>query len=199
MYGLCDCNNFYASCERVFNPSLNGKPLIILSNNDGNVIARSNEAKALGIGMGEAYFKIKDKAELNKVAVFSSNYTLYGDMSHRVMNILSQLAPGAEVYSIDECFLDFSTNTNIDLLDHSEFIRDKVKQWTGIPVSIGLAPTKTLAKAANRVAKKAEGVKLLRETEEIDSVLEQMDVADLLGIGRQYAKFLKSHNIHNAL
>lgn len=206
MFGLVDCNNFYASCQRVFDPSLNNKPVVVLSNNDGCIIARSNEAKALGIQMGEPYFKVKEKIELNKVAVFSSNYTLYGDLSSRVMTILSHLAPQSEVYSIDECFLDFSSwsdynasTSAVNLLEHGKFIKERVKQWTGIPVSIGLAPTKTLAKAANKVAKKAEGVKLLREADEIDSILSTTEVGDLWGIGRQYAKFLKSHNIHTAL
>ncbi|QHT66413.1 Y-family DNA polymerase [Rhodocytophaga rosea] len=199
MFGLVDANNFYASCQRVFDPSLINKPVVVLSNNDGCIVARSNEAKALGIQMGEPYFKAKPVIEKYGVKVFSSNYELYGDMSSRVMNILAELAPETEIYSIDECFLSFPQWPSQHLLSHGKTIRDRVKQWTGIPVSIGLAPTKTLAKAANKVAKKANGIQLLRETREIDTVLETMDVSDLWGVGRQYAKFLKSNNIHTAL
>lgn len=199
MFALVDCNNFYASCERVFNPTLNNKPIVVLSNNDGCIVARSNEAKALGIQMGEPYFKVKPLIEQHKVEVFSSNYELYGDMSSRVMNVLADLAPESEVYSIDECFLGFSGWQSGDLLSHGHTIRNTVKQWTGIPVSVGFAPTKTLAKAANKAAKKAEGVRILREAEGIDSLLEKMDVEDLWGIGRQYNKFLKANGIKTAL
>lgn len=199
MFALVDANNFYPSCERVFNPALVNKPIVVLSNNDGCIVARSNEAKALGIQMGEPYFKAKPLIQKHGVQVFSSNYELYGDMSDRVMNVLSELAPQTEVYSIDECFLDFSAWPSKDLLQHGQFIRQRVKQWTGIPVSIGVAPTKTLAKAANKLAKKADGVKLLRETKEIDALLENLDVGDLWGIGKQYAKFLKSNKINTAL
>jgi DNA polymerase V len=199
MFGLVDANNFYASCQRVFDPSLIDKPVVVLSNNDGCIVARSNEAKALGINMGEPYFKAKPIIEQHGVKVFSSNYELYGDMSSRVMTILSELAPESEVYSIDECFLSFPQWPARDLLSHGQTIKDTVTKWTGIPVSIGLAPTKTLAKAANKVAKKADGLRLLKETKEIDAVLENMDVGDLWGIGRQYAKFLKSNGIHTAI
>jgi DNA polymerase V len=199
MFGLVDANNFYASCQRVFDPSLINKPVVVLSNNDGCIVARSNEAKALGIKMGEPYFKVRSLIEQHGVKVFSSNYELYGDMSSRVMNILSGLAPETEVYSIDECFLSFPQWPAKDLLTQGETIRNTVKQWTGIPVSVGMAPTKTLAKVANKAAKKADGIKLLRETKEIDAVLETMDVSDLWGIGRQYARFLKSNGIHTAI
>jgi DNA polymerase V len=199
MFGLVDANNFYASCQRVFDPSLINKPVVVLSNNDGCIVARSDEAKALGIQMGEPYFKAKPIIEKHGVKVFSSNYELYGDMSSRVMNILSELAPESEIYSIDECFLSFPQWSTQDLLSHGQTIKDTIKQWTGIPVSIGLAPTKTLAKVANKVAKKADGIRLLRECREIDTVLENMDVADLWGVGRQYAKFLKSNGIHTAI
>jgi DNA polymerase V len=141
IFAIADCNNFYASCERVFQPKLNGKPIVVLSNNDGCVIARSNEAKALGIKMGAAYFKIEQYAKQEGIAVFSSNYALYGDMSQRVMQILSSFAPRSEVYSIDECFLDF-TGLPQNLTDYSLEICAVVKQWTGIPISIGIAPTK---------------------------------------------------------
>ena len=150
MIGLVDCNNFYASCERLFKPHLKKKPIIVLSNNDGCVIARSNEAKALGIKMGEPAFKIKKLITRNKVSVFSTNFALYGDISHRVMETLKTEFNRFEIYSIDEAFLDFSALTGID---RAIFIRNKIRQWTGIPVSIGVAPTKTLAKIANHIAK----------------------------------------------
>ena len=146
MFGLIDCNNFYASCERVFNPSLNGRPVVVLSNNDGCVIARSAEAKALGIPMGEPAYKLKALIEANQVAVFSSNYVLYGDMSHRVMNTIAQFAPDMEIYSIDEAFLLFDGFDNINLKEHGEKIVRTPTRNTGIPVSLGIAPTKTLAK-----------------------------------------------------
>lgn len=152
-YGLADCNNFYASCERVFNPSLVGRPVVVLSNNDGCVIARSNEAKRLGIKMGDPYFQLRDVIKNNDVAVFSSNFVLYGDMSRRVMNLLKKFVPATEVYSIDESFLDFSgmDETKLDELGHQ--IARTVKQHTGIPLSIGIAPTKTLAKIASKLCK----------------------------------------------
>lgn len=199
MFGLCDCNNFYASCERVFNPALNQKPVVVLSNNDGSIIARSNEAKALGIQMGQPFFQAKKVIEEHKVHVFSSNYELYGNMSHRVMMVLSGLAPETEIYSIDECFLAFPGWQQDQLLSHAHMVRERVKMWTGIPVSIGLAPTKTLAKAANKVAKKADGIHLIRESRDIDSLLENLPVEDLWGIGRQYNKLLRAHNIKTAL
>lgn len=152
MYGLVDCNNFYASCERVFNPTLNGKPVIVLSNNDGCVIARSNEAKALGIAMGAPAFQIKEIVNRHDIAVFSSNYALYGDMSGRVMAMLTELAPELEVYSIDEAFLNMEGIQDLKSLG-SEIVR-QVARGTGIPVSAGIAPTKTLAKVANKFAKK---------------------------------------------
>ena len=145
MIGLVDCNNFYASCERLFKPHLKKKPIIVLSNNDGCVIARSNEAKALGIKMGEPAFKIKTLILKNKVSVFSTNFALYGDISHRVMEILKTEFNRVEIYSIDEAFLDFSISASID---RAVFIRNKIRQYTGIPVSIGIAPTKTLTKIA---------------------------------------------------
>ena len=152
MFGLVDCNNFYASCERVFNPSLNGKPIVVLSNNDGCVIARSNEAKLLGIKMGVPAYQIKDLVKKHDVAVFSSNYVLYGDMSGRVMSMLAELAPEIEVYSIDEAFLNLTGIKDLQSLG-TNIVR-KVSRGTGIPVSIGIAPTKTLAKMANKFAKK---------------------------------------------
>ena len=154
MIALADCNNFYASCERVFNPALENKPIVVLSNNDGCIIARSNEAKSLGIKMGEPVFKARKIIEGNNVNVFSTNFALYGDMSNRVMSMLADAAPEIEIYSIDEAFLKFEGFKNYDLESYSQNIKDIVLKWTGIPISIGIAPTKTLAKVSNRIAKK---------------------------------------------
>jgi DNA polymerase V len=201
MYALVDCNNFYASCERIFNPQLENKPVVVLSNNDGCVIARSNEAKTLGIRMGEPAFKIEDFINRNGVEVFSSNYALYGDMSDRVMKTLQEFVPQLEIYSIDEAFLDFRGMKHHDLFEYCKMIRQKVKQYTGIPVSIGIAPTKTLAKIANRYVKKhrkESGVCILDN--EIDTIiaLQATDVEDIWGVGRQYSKLLKEHQINTA-
>ena len=198
MIALVDCNNFYASCERVFQPKLEGKPIVVLSNNDGCVIARSNEAKALGIKMGAPAFKMKEVFETHKVNVFSSNFALYGDLSARVMQILAHQAPAIEIYSIDEAFLDFN-----GIMKPNEFsaeLRSKVKQWTGIPVSIGIAPTKTLAKVANHVAKKHKknGVFLLKNKATIQEVLKYIPVDELWGIGRRYTKFLSKRGFKTA-
>ena len=148
---LVDCNSFYCSCEAVFRPDLRGRAVVVLSNNDGCVVARNNEAKAIGIPMGEPLFKIQHLVRKHKIAVFSSNYTLYGDMSRRVMEVIGQFSPEVEIYSIDECFL---TLPDEDAFAVSQNVRQTVKQWTGIPVSVGIGPTKTLAKVANRLAKK---------------------------------------------
>lgn len=191
MYGLIDCNNFYASCERVFDPSLRNKPIVVLSNNDGCVIARSNEAKALGIGMGHPAFMIEDK--LKNVEVFSSNYALYGDMSARVMNIISEMVQEIEIYSIDEAFIKLDGYP--DLENYSHKIRETVKKLTGIPVSIGIAPTKTLAKVANKIAKKSNGVYVIDNPVK---VLKKTLISDVWGIGGQYAKYLNKHKIFNA-
>ncbi|WP_439882307.1 Y-family DNA polymerase [Pontibacter sp. MBLB2868] len=202
LYALCDCNNFYASCERVFNPALNGRPVVVLSNNDGCVIARSNEAKALGIPMGEPFFKIRTLAETGQLHVFSSNYVLYGDMSDRVMQTLAQFTPNVEVYSIDECFLDLGNFYNKDLLSYGWEIKQTVQRWTGIPVSLGVAPTKALAKIANRLAKKsdkAKGVLVLTDPHHIRKALEATKIEDVWGIGGRYAKFLKKHQVFTAL
>ncbi|MBX0333424.1 Y-family DNA polymerase [Pontibacter sp. HSC-14F20] len=202
LFALCDCNNFYASCERVFDPSLNGKPVVVLSNNDGCVIARSNEAKALGIPMGEPYFKIRNLVENGHLRSFSSNYVLYGDMSDRVMQTLSLFTPNVEVYSIDECFLDLGEFYDIDLNNYAWEIKRMVQQWTGIPVSLGVAPTKALSKVANRLAKKstkANGVLVLTDPYHIQKALEATKIEDVWGIGRQYAKFLNKRNINTAL
>jgi len=200
---IVDCNNFYASCERVFNPKLKDKPIVVLSNNDGMIIARSNEAKALGIPMGDPLFKIEDKVKKHDIQVFSSNYALYGDMSHRVMSALEQFSPDVEIYSIDEAFMNLEGFDYLDLDEYCREIRDTVTKWTGIPVSIGIAGTKTLAKVANRFAKKHpenKGVLNLYNAskEKIDEILEQTDVEDIWGVGRQYTKLLYTHGIYNA-
>ncbi|MEX0995829.1 MAG: Y-family DNA polymerase [Flavobacteriaceae bacterium] len=202
MYALIDCNNFYASCERVFNPALNNKPVVVLSNNDGCVIARSNEAKALGIPMGAPAFEYKKLFEQNNVNVFSSNYALYGDMSSRVMNILSEFTPDIEIYSIDEAFLYFNGFNLFDLQQIGEEMRYKVTKGTGIPISIGFAPTKALAKVANRIAKKfpekTNSVYSIDTVEKRIKALKWLAIEDVWGIGRQHSKRLKNHNIHNA-
>ena len=155
MFALVDCNNFYATCETLFRPSLRGKPVVVLSNNDGCVVARSAEAKALGLKMGVPAFQIKEQIDRHGIEVFSSNYTLYADMSHRVMSILETLAPSIEIYSIDEAFVDVRGIR--DLHAFGLFIRKTIRQWTGITVAVGIAPTKTLAKLANNGAKKYSG------------------------------------------
>ena len=197
MIGLADCNNFYASCERVFNPKIKDKPVVVLSNNDGCVIARSNEAKALNIKMGQPAFKIKSILQKHKVHIFSTNFALYGDLSERVMNTLKSEINKVEVYSIDEAFLDFS---DFPSFDRAMSIRKKVKQWTGIPISIGIAPTKTLAKVANHIAKKStkEGVFVLTERD-ITCSLQHLAVEDIWGVGRRNAFKLKQHGVYTAL
>ena len=198
---LIDCNSFYASCERVFNPKLLGKPIIVLSNNDGCVITRSTEAKALGIKMGEPYFKAKSIIKRNKVKVFSSNYALYGDMSQRVMEILLGFSPDVEIYSIDEAFLSLKGFKNYELLTYCKHIRKTIKQWAGIPVSIGVGSTKTLSKIANHLAKKNnayEGVCILKKKEKINEALQETAIEDVWGIGRSLSKFLKKYNVCNA-
>ncbi len=192
---------FDASCERVFNPKLRHQPIVILSNNDGCIIARSNEAKALGLKMGEPYFMVKEKLKQHGVAVFSSNYTLYGDMSARVMQTLEQFSPEIEYYSIDEAFLNLQ-GFKQDLTIYAVEIRKTVKQWTGIPVSVGIAPTKTLAKIANHLAKKMpelNGVLELNNPAILEMALAKTPVQDIWGIGRQSAQFLLGSGIDTAL
>src|SRR5690554_1769806 len=196
MIALVDCNNFYASCERLFQPRYNGRPVVVLSNNDGCVIARSNEAKDLGIRMGDPFFKIETQLRRAGVAVFSSNYPLYGDMSARVMTNLARLSPKVEVYSIDECFLDLTGLGNLDSYAHQ--IRDAVIQNTGIPLSVGIAPTKVLAKVANRMCKRGRGVCVLDTDEKIREALEDFEVGDLWGVGRASVKKLQAAGIFTA-
>lgn len=204
MFAIVDCNNFYASCERAFNPALEGKPIVVLSNNDGCVIARSNEAKALGIEMGTPAFQIATYTKSVGVQVFSSNYTLYGDMSERVVAAIASMVERYEIYSIDECFLDLSGYESItpDIYEYAWMIQQRVRRWTGIPVSIGVAATKTLAKVANRRAKKNPllgGIVVLESQKEIERALDGFDVGDLWGIGRQYVAKLKALGCQDAL
>ncbi len=198
---LVDCNNFYASCERVFNPKLEGEPVVILSNGDGCVIARSNEAKKLGIEMGAPVFKVQNIIDRYNVQVYSSNYVLYGDMSERVMNTLEMMVPDIELYSIDEAFLLLNNPDVIDRTTFARSIRDIVRQYTGIPVSIGVANTKTLAKVANKTAKKFDkygGVLDITGHPKLDDLLLRFKVGDVWGVGRKYAEMLNSHGILSA-
>ena len=186
MFAIVDCNNFYASCERLFNPSLANKPIVVLSNNDGCVIARSNEAKALGIKMGEPFFKLKAMIYKYDLKVFSSNYALYGDLSNRVMTILKDSWPESQVYSIDEAFLNLSKLPFDKIMSFCDQLQKKVYMYTGIPVSIGIGETKTLSKLANKIAKTEINlpVYLLRKN---DVFLKKIPVGDVWGVGRQWA------------
>ncbi len=199
-YALADCNNFYVSCERVFAPHLAGRPVVVLSNNDGCIVARSQEAKDLGIPMGGPYFQSKKLLERFNAAVFSSNYALYGDMSARVMAVMARFAPNMEIYSIDEAFLEFD-GKGPDPAAHCRDMRRVVRQWTGIPVSVGLGPTKTLAKLANRLAKSRPehgGVLDLTGRGDLDALLETVRVGDVWGVGRRRAAMLAKHGVHTA-
>ena len=202
MFALIDCNNFYVSCERVFNPKLNKKPVVVLSNNDGCAISRSNEAKALGIPMGAPAFKYERVFRKNNVEVFSSNFPLYGDMSSRVMSILSRFTPNIEIYSIDEAFLKFEGFENYDLQFYCEEIKETVEKWTGIPISIGLAPTKVLAKVSNRIAKKfpnqTKGVYSINSEEKRIKALKWLRIEDVWGIGFRHSERLKRYKVNNA-
>ncbi len=200
LYALMDCNNFYASCERAFQPQLVGKPIVVLSNNDGCVIARSNEAKALKIEMGVPFWEIKKLVKEHKIHVFSSNYPLYGDMSERIMNIAKDHCGDVEIYSIDESFLKFEVSEKA-VENTCKILRAKVLQGTGVPVSIGIAPTKTLAKIANHIAKKrlnTEGVFMMKNASEIDISLADFEVGKVWGIGRAYQKTLANYGILTA-
>ena len=202
MFALVDCNNFYASCQRVFEPHLIGKPVVILSNNDGCVIARSNEAKALGVPMGAPAFQFKSIFKEHNVHVFSSNYALYGDMSNRVMNLLATFTPEIEVYSIDEAFLKFQGFEQFNLEEYGLTIQRTVTKGTGIPISVGFAPTKALAKVANKIAKKfpdrTKSVYVIDTEEKRIKALKWTKIEDVWGIGYQHAKRLKALQIKNA-
>ena len=193
-YFLIDCNQFFVSCEQVFNPKLKKKPVVVLSNNDGCVVARSKEAKALGIPMGAPAFQYKELFKAQKVHVFSSNFTLYGDMSQRVMHVLARFSPDMEEYSIDEAFLWIEAQ---DLIAVAQEIKQTVLKWTGIPVSIGIGKTKTLSKVANDIAKKGDGIFAFSDAAQIDSVLEKLPVKDVWGIGRQLSAALEEAGIKN--
>ncbi|MBT4223522.1 MAG: Y-family DNA polymerase [Opitutae bacterium] len=196
MLALVDCNNFYVSCERVFNPSLEHVPVIVLSNNDGCAVARSNEAKELGIRMGAPFFQIRELCHRQGVRVFSSNYELYGDMSRRVTSVLRRFAPQLEVYSIDESFLDLEGIDEPTSL--AQDLRETVYKWTGIPVSIGIASSKTLAKAANRLAKKdGTGCRQLL-ADQCDNALASIKIEDVWGVGRQLGRRLRQIRILTA-
>lgn len=203
VYALVDCNNFFVSCERVFNLPSRYSPTVVLSNNDGCIISRSQEAKDLGIKMGEPYFRVKDFLDAHGVKVFSSNFPLYSDMSHRVMSLLEEFSPGVEIYSVDEAFLDFSSFRNKDLALYAKQIRSRVLQCTGIPISIGIAKTKTLAKLANHLAKKHQfygGVMdfNLFSAQERDKYLQFTPVEEVWGIGRKLSRKLLSMGVRSA-
>lgn len=202
MYALVDCNNFYASCERVFQPEFNGIPVVILSNNDGCVISRSNEAKAVGVPMCAPAFKIKDLIKEKNVKVFSSNYPLYGDLSNRVMKILEQFTPNVEIYSIDEAFLNFDGLNISDYHDYGLQMRKRVHKWVGIPICIGFAPTKALSKVANKIAKKfqerTQGVYIIDNEESRIKALKWTKIEDVWGIGYRMNKKMKLRNIKTA-
>ncbi|MFD2532846.1 Y-family DNA polymerase [Gracilimonas halophila] len=201
VYAMIDCNNFYASCERVFNPKLEGKPIVILSNNDGCVIARSEEAKDLGIPMGAPEFKFRRFFKDNGVVVRSSNYPLYGDMSRRVMEVLRNLTHDIEVYSIDEAFAELSTQTYSDLNEYGRVIKQTIYQWTGLPVSVGIAPSKTLAKIANETAKRNltyKGVLNLCNNPGTDQILKKMPLQKVWGIGHNLTIRLNRFDVNTA-
>ena len=201
MFALADCNNFFASCERVFRPDLQGKPVIVLSNNDGCAVARSNEAKALGIKMGAPFFKIKHIVEKHNVAVFSGNMALYGDMSQRVRWVLEDFAPAVEVYSIDEAFLDLRGVENVDFDVYAKKISSECWRLTSIPVSVGIAPTKTLAKIASKLCKqypKLRGGCYMHRPQDIEKVLRKFPIEDVWGIGRRSSVKLQSIGVRTA-
>ena len=196
--GIIDCNNFYVSCERVFNPISIGRPTVVLSNNDGCVIARSQEAKALGIKMGEPFFQKQDYMEEHKFCVYSSNYNLYGDMSDRVMSIIKQYTNNVEVYSIDESFVDFTNIPDEELMDTLIFIKDEIKRKTGIPVSVGVGPNKTLAKLTSYMAKQSSGYNGICsywDLKNFRNMMYSVDVSEVWGIGRKWTKKLKNIGI----
>src|SRR5580700_3204957 len=198
---LVDCNNFYASCERLFQPELRGVPLVVLSNNDGCVIARSNEAKALGIAMGEPWHVVRARIAERDLRMRSSNYTLYGDMSARVMRVLAGFTPDLEFYSIDEAFLGLAGFEH-RLEAHARELRQRVLQWTGIPVSVGIASTKTLAKVANHRAKKdpaCQGVCVMLDDAALDAELARLPLTDIWGIAGRLSRRLADIGITTPL
>ena len=202
MFALIDCNSFYASCEKIFRPDLKHRPIVVLSNNDGCVIARSPEAKKMGISMTQPWYQVKDQYLSKGGVVFSSNYELYADISNRVMNVLSDLCPEIDIYSIDEAFLDLRTfRKNIDLVNFAYDCKKRIKDWIGVPVSIGIAPTKTLAKLANKVAKddpRFDGVVILSEPRVIRHFLKSMPIEKIWGIGRKLTAKLENIDIKTA-
>jgi DNA polymerase V len=198
--GIIDCNNFYVSCERVFNPISIGRPTVVLSNNDGCVIARSQEAKDLGIKMGEPFFQRKEFMDEHKFCVYSSNYNLYGDMSDRVMSVIKQYSNEVEVYSIDESFVDFSNIPDDQLMTRLRFIREEVKRQTGIPVSIGVGPNKTLAKLTSHMAKQGssyDGICSYWDLPNFQNMMYQVDISEVWGIGRKWSKKLRSFGVES--
>lgn len=201
MFALVDCNNFYASCERLFDPSLENKPIVVLSNNDGAVVARSDQAKPF-VPMGAVAYQFKEVFKKHNISVFSSNYALYGDLSNRIMNILKEGCPSIEVYSIDEAFLEFKGFDNIDIEAHCRVLKKQIFKWTGIPVSVGIAKTKALAKVANRISKKYpnhhHGVYYLNTEDKRIKALKWLKVEDIWGIGKRYAYKLNQHSIKTA-
>ncbi|MCF0205845.1 MAG: Y-family DNA polymerase, partial [Bacteroidales bacterium] len=203
LFGLADCNNFFVSCERVFRPDLRNQPVVVLSNNDGCVISRSNEAKALGIKMGVPLFQITQEVGKHNIAVFSSNYRLYGDMSQRVMSLLSTYTPKLDQYSIDEAFLDFSNMGDYEYLhNYGKQIVADIYKGVGIPISLGIAPTKTLAKMASKFAKKYKGYEnccIIDNDEKREKALKLFDIADVFGIGRRTYDHLKKYGIRTAM
>ena len=202
MFALIDCNSFYASCEKIFRPDLKHRPIVVLSNNDGCVIARSPEAKKMGISMTQPWYQVKDQYLSRGGVVFSSNYEFYADISNRVMNVLSDLCPEIDIYSIDEAFLDLRTfRKNIDLVNFAYDCKKRIKDWIGVPVSIGIAPTKTLAKLANKVAKddpRFDGVVILSEPRVIRHFLKSMPIEKIWGIGRKLTTKLENIDIKTA-
>ena len=202
MFALIDCNSFYASCEKIFRPDLKHRPIVVLSNNDGCVIARSPEAKKMGISMTQPWYQVKDQYLSKGGVVFSSNYEFYADISNRVMNVLSDLCPEIDIYSIDEAFLDLRTfRKNIDLVNFAYDCKKRIKDWIGVPVSIGIAPTKTLAKLANKVAKddpRFDGVVILSEPRIIRHFLKSMPIEKIWGIGRKLTAKLENIDIKTA-
>ncbi len=202
MYALVDCNNFFVSCERAFQPELEGRPVVVLSNNDGCVVARSNESKAMGIKMGTPFFKVKYLVDQGKLVVRSSNYTLYGDLSARVMSLLSEVAPKLEVYSIDEAFMNMDGVRDEDLPGICRDLIRRIRRWTGIPVSIGIASTKTLSKVANHFAKKYKGYRgvcVIDTDEKMRKALSLTPIDDVWGVGWRGAPKLEAAGIKSAL